>query len=214
MRNVSAAILPGLFLAAAPVWASAEEGARTWHFTVLLDGRHIGEHDFAVTHRGDDVVVDTAAHFKVVVAFIPVYAYNHQDREVWRNGCLLSLSSHTNDNGKQEFVEGALAGQAFAVRSAGTALTLPACVRSFAYWDASLLAEPPLLNSQTGEFQSATLAPDGTQDIRVGARTLAARRYALRGPHLSIDVWYSDSGQWVALESKLENGRTLRYEIQ
>ncbi len=215
MRNLSAAILPSLFLAVAPVWASAaEEGARNWHFTVLLDGKHIGEHDFTIAQRGDEVAVDTRAHFKVGVAFIPVYSYDHQDHEVWRNGCLFTLSSHTNDNGKRDFVEGALQGQAFGVRSARTTLSLPACVRSFAYWDESQLAQPPLLNSQTGEFQSATLTAAGTQSIRVGAQTLAAKRYALRGLHLSIDVWYSDSGRWVALESKLESGRTLRYEIQ
>ncbi len=215
MRNVTAAILPSLLLAAAPILApAAEREARSWHFAVLLDGKHIGEHDFVLTRHGDEDVIDIVAHFKVGVAFIPLYAYDHQNHEVWRNGCVVSVSSKTNDNGHQEFVEGAEQDQGFKVRSARGALTLPACVRTFAYWDKSLLAQPPLLNTQTGEFQAATLSAAGVQSVMVAGRPLAAMRYALRGAHLAIDVWYSDAGDWVALESKLESGRTLRYEIQ
>jgi Family of unknown function (DUF6134) len=148
------------------------------------------------------------------VAFIPLYVYDHQNHEVWRNGCVVSVSSRTNDNGRKEFVEGAEQDQAFKVRSARGPLTLPACVRTFAYWDENLLAQPPLLNTETGEFQSVTLSAGSVQSVTVAGRPLAAKRYSLRGPHLAIDVWYSDAGDWVALESKLESGRTLRYEIQ
>jgi hypothetical protein len=215
MRNVNAAIVPGLLLAAAPVLAdAADEAARSWHFAALLDGKHIGEHDFVLARHGDEVVVDNVAHFKVVVAFIPLYVYDHQNHEVWRNGCVVTVSSRTNDNGRKDFVQGAAQGAAFEVRSARGSLTLPACVRTFAYWDESLLAQSPLLNSQTGEFQSVALTAGGVESVNVRGQTLAAKRYSLKGPHLTIDVWYADSGDWVALESKLESGRTLRYEIQ
>jgi hypothetical protein len=215
MRNVTAAILPSLFLSAVPVLApAAEQEARSWHFAVLLDGKHIGEHDFVLTRHGDADVIDIVAHFKVGVAFIPLYVYDHQNHEVWRNGCVVSVSSRTNDNGRKDFVDGAVQDQAFRVRSARGVLTLPACVRTFAYWDENLLAQPPLLNTQTGEFQAVTLTAAGVQSVTVAGRPLAAKRYSLRGPHLAIDVWYSEAGDWVALESKLESGRTLRYEIQ
>jgi hypothetical protein len=215
MSNATAAILPSLFLTALPLLApAAQPQARSWHFAVLLDGKRIGQHDFVLTHHGDQDIVDIVAHFKVGVAFIPLYAYDHQNHEVWRNGCVLSVSSRTNDNGRKDFVEGVSQDQAFMVRSARGALTLPACVRTFAYWDENLLAQPPLLNTQTGELQSLTLTAAGVQSVTVAGRPLAAKRYALRGAHLAIDVWYSEAGDWVALESKLESGRTLRYEIQ
>ena len=215
MRNLNAVILPGLFLAAAPAWvAAADAGTRSWHFTVLLDGKRIGAHDFVVGRHGDEVVADNVAHFKVVVAFIPVYVYDHENHEIWRGGCVTSIASRTNDNGHRVFVQGTLKDQAFQLESSRGALALPACVRTFAYWDESLLREPPLLNAQTGELQSVTVTPDGVENIGVGAKTLAAKRYSLRAPHLAIDVWYSGEGDWVALESKLESGRMLRYEIR
>lgn len=214
MRNLNAAILPGLLLAAVPAWAAAADDSRSWHFTALLDGRRIGAHDFTVRRHGDEITVDSAAHFKVGLAFIPLYAYDHEDHETWRDGCLTSIASRTNDNGHQIFVRGTLQGAAFAVDSSRGARMLPACVRTFAYWDESLLSQPPLLNTQTGELQSVAVTFHGSETITVAGSTLAAKRYSLKAPHVAIELWYTGSGDWVALESRLDGGRTLRYAIQ
>jgi hypothetical protein len=194
--------------------AAADPQAGSWHFTVLLDGKRIGEHDFTIARHGDETDVDTEAHFKVKAAFISFYQYDHRDHEVWRNDCLARITSRTRDNGKSFAVQGGLKGDAFEVEGARGAATLPGCVKTFAYWDQHLLTEPRLLNSQTGEYQPVTLNRDGTQSVKVGGRTIAAQRYSLRAPKLDIDLWYSEAGEWVALESKLESGRILRYEIQ
>jgi Family of unknown function (DUF6134) len=194
--------------------AAADPPAGSWHFTVLLDGKRIGEHDFTVARHGDETDVDTEAHFKVKAAFIAFYQYDHRDHEVWRNGCLAGITSRTHDNGRSFAVEGELKGGTFEVQGSGGAATLPACVKTFAYWDQSFLTEPQLLNSQTGKFQAVTLTRVGPQSVKVGGRSIPAQRYSLRAPKLDIDLWYSESGRWLALQSKLESGRLLRYEIQ
>src|ERR1700761_4789084 len=129
MTIVNAAVALGLVLGAETSATTATSPARTWHFTALLDGKPIGEHDFAVDHHGDDTVVESVARFRVSLAFIPVYHYDHRDHEVWRDGCLASLSSHTDDNGREDFVTGRSQGQGFAVDSSRGATALPACVR-------------------------------------------------------------------------------------
>ena len=215
MRNLNTPILPGLFLAALPGWVvAADPGTQSWHFTVLLDGKRIGQHDFVIRRQGDEVVAENVAHFKVGVAFIPLYAYDHENHEIWRGGCVTEVSSRTNDNGHKLFVQGALEGEVFEVKGSRGALRLPGCVRTFAYWDLGLISAPPLLNTQTGELQAVSVTAGGVQNIRAGGKTLAATRYLLRAPHLAIDAWYSAAGDWVALESKLEGGRMLRYALQ
>jgi hypothetical protein len=215
MSKLGVASVPGVLLGAMATLAGAADLAPlNWHFKALLDGKHIGEHDFVLTHKDDEVVIDDIAHFKVTMALIPVYAYEHENHEAWRNGCLATISSRTNDNGKKSFVHGAVTGEVFEVESSRGARTLSGCVHSFAYWDKESLLASQLLNAQTGEYQAVTLTKVGMQNVSVGGQSVSAARYALRAAHLSIDVWYSDSGQWVALESKLESGRTLRYEIQ
>ena len=211
-----AAVLGFYILCAGAVVAAAapESPGGNWHFTVLLDGKRIGEHDFAVARHGDETDVVTEAHFRVKAAFISVYQYDHWDHEVWHNGCLARLSSHTRDNGKSFAVQGDLKGDAFEVHGSRGAATLPACISTFAYWNQRFLTEQRLLNSQTGEFQPVTLTRDPSQSVKVRGQIIPAQRYSLRGPKLDIELWYSESGDWIALESKLASGRTLRYEIQ
>ena len=94
MRKVGAAIVLGLSLrAAAAVAGDAGTESSHWHFKVLLDGKRVGEHDFALTHKNDEIVIDDVAHFKVTVALIPVCVYDHQNHEEWRNGLHHPLQS-------------------------------------------------------------------------------------------------------------------------
>jgi hypothetical protein len=70
MSNVNAAVLLGFVLTGVPAWVTAAEAAsRSWHFAVLLDGKQIGAHDFAIVRQGDDLPVDSVARFK---ASLPV----------------------------------------------------------------------------------------------------------------------------------------------
>ncbi len=46
------------------------------------------------------------------------------------------------------------------------------------------------------------------------ARARRALRYALETRDFRIDLWYSPSKEWLALESRTESGRTIRYQIQ
>jgi len=217
MTNLKPAILLGVYMlcvSGAGAAAAPDSPAGSWRFTVLLDGKRIGEHDFAVVRQADEVVVDTEAHFKVKVALIPFYEYDHQDHEVWRNGCLGQINSRTHDDGKTFAVQGLLKGNGFEVQGAHGALTLPACIKTFAYWDQRFLTEQRLLNSQSGEYQPVTVTRGGIESLKVRGQTIPAQRYSLRAPKLDINLWYSAAGDWVELESKLVSGRTLRYEIQ
>ena len=194
--------------------AAVETSTQNWHFVVSLDGKRIGEHDFIVARNGDNVDVDIHAHFKVRAAFIPLYGYDHRDHEVWNHGCLTRMDSQTNDDGKRLTVHGSVERAGFEVHGPHGEAMLPACVESFAYWDKSFLTQARLLNSQTGEYESVYLTRHGVETIQVGGQSLAAEHYSLRAPHFGIDLWYSREGEWVALESHLESGRTLRYEIE
>jgi len=95
-----------------------------------------------------------------------------------------------------------------------TGTTLPACVQTFAYWDKSFLQQSHLLNSQTGEFTTINTTRIGVEQIQVVNQPIEAEHFLLQTPRFSIDLWYSKSGEWLALESLTENGHRLRYEKQ
>jgi hypothetical protein len=178
---------------------------------VTADGRSIGSHTFKVSGDAQNRSVQTTATFEASVLRIPIYHYEHHDSESWKDGCLQKIDADTDDNGKTYPVHGYSDSLGFHLT---TGATLPACVQTFAYWDKSFLQQSQLLNSQTGEFTPINTARVGVEQITVVNRPVEAEHFLLRTPRFSIDLWYSKSGEWLALESLTENGHRLRYEKQ
>lgn len=185
---------------------------QTWNFTVYLGDEEIGQHYFRVSDVDGRIHVETEAEFNVKFLFLTVYKYRHKNYEVWNGECLESIASETNDNGDKLFVHGEAAGQQFTVETAEGKQALNGCIKSFAYWGLDKLNSDALLNSQTGELlevdfypvtaDSNSLANDGKQQYRIEAKDML------------IDLWYGLDNQWLALNSTLESGRVLRYEMK
>jgi hypothetical protein len=199
----------------AVVHASMQSGPdREWRFKVSVDGRPIGEQSFVITEDAGKSQIAIRARFEVRVLFVPVYRYEHDNREEWQDGCLVRIDALTRDNGEKLFVRGEQGPETFVVEGPNGHQRLPPCVSTFAYWDRSFLAAERLLNSQTGEYTPVNVGPPRQETLKVGDRDLASERYTLEGPDFSIRLWYSPEGEWLALESTTKEGRKLRYERQ
>jgi hypothetical protein len=195
------------------VVASASDGTRKLSFDVFLDDRAIGYHGFELAPAGDGVRVETRAEFEVKLLLITAFEYDHRNTELWRNGCLQAIDASTDSNGKQYSVRGQARDDAFVVATTEGERRLGDCVATFAYWDRELLLQRrELLNSQTGEYVPVRIDSLGRDRIRIGGRDVPVERYALKGGELDIILAYATgSGEWVALDSRLDGGRTLRY---
>jgi hypothetical protein len=198
---------------ATPAIATASDGVRKLTFDVFLDDRAIGYQRFALTPAGDGTRIETQAEFEVKLLLITAFAYDHRNTELWRDGCLQSIDSRTDSNGKKYAVSGRVQGAGFVVATNEGELSLGDCVASFAYWDRDVLLQcQRLLNSQTGEYMPVRIDALGLDRVRIGERDVAVERYALKGQGLDITLAYAvGGGEWVALDSKLDGGRTLRY---
>ncbi|MDY6979998.1 MAG: DUF6134 family protein [Pseudomonadota bacterium] len=215
MKNIiltvalSLGLLPALTLAS----SGMNSADRQWHFTVYLDDKAIGYHRFRVTHDAEQQQVISEARFDVRFWFINAYEYRHYNRETWRDGCLIEVDAATDDNGELSQVRARRDnGQLNFSRPENK--SLEGCVRSFAYWAPQYLDSARLLNTQTGEYQDVEVVRLGKDDVTVGGQVQQANRYRIRNEKFSIDLWYSDQNQWLALESTTERGATLRYRIQ
>lgn len=192
------------------VATAGEAATREWNFAVSLDGKPIGEHRFTLHDHGDVRELDSEARFNVRFLFINAYRYEHRARERWSGDCLQSVEARTDANGKPRVVEGERANGAFVLRTGGAAVLPDACVQTFAYWNPSILDARRLLNPQTGEYVDVKVLLMGREVID----GQSAERYRLIGDGetpLQIDLWYTASRDWVALESLTPEGRRLRY---
>ena len=212
MRILSWAWLFCLALVAPHTAFAASPGE--WRFNVLLDGSTIGSQLFRLTRDGNRSRVEIEASFDVKVLFFNAYSYRHRNEEVWEGGCLRSMQASTDDNGKLFRVNATSTDNGVLVETVDRREQLPACISSFAYWDPEELRSPRLLNSQTGKYEPVTLRELGQETIAFRGQPTLARRVALESRNPRIDLWYSLSDDWLALESTTTSGRKLYYERQ
>jgi hypothetical protein len=184
--------------------------AREWHFDVTLDGRAIGEHRFRLREDGDARELTSEADFRVRFLFIDAYRYEHRAREQWQGDCLARLDARTDANGRQTVVSGERTGPGFRLEVGDSEASLDTCVQTFAYWNPSILDARQLLNPQTGEYQPVKVLEMGRERIG-GQPAIRYRLIGSGGSPLEIDLWYTPSLEWLALESKTPEGRRLRY---
>ncbi len=183
-------------------------------FRVLLDGKPIGMHRFQFDVQDGRETVIISADFKVTFLAIPVYSYEHRNRELWSNGCLQAIEAYTDDNGDESYVKGQRNGIVFEVVTHHETMALQSdCVMSFAYWDRRILHQEKLLNAQTGDYLRVDIEDSGNEQLRLEQMEIAARRFNLTNEDKGIDIslWYSaESGRWLSLESRVD-GRVIRY---
>jgi len=193
--------------------SASVEGARRLTFDVFLDERPIGVQRFGLETTSNGLRVEVDAAFQLRVLRITAFSYEHRNVELWRDGCLHSIESRTNSNGTPYRVKGSAAGDAFLVSNGAGEQRLAECVGTFAYWDKrELLQRSKLLNSQTGDYVNVAARALGPGKLKLGDRELPVERYELRGRDLAIQLAYSaETGEWVALDSEVAGGRTLRY---
>ncbi|MBL8266791.1 DUF6134 family protein [Steroidobacter sp.] len=204
-------LLVVLSIAAVPQTALAN---RSWDFRVFLGDKEIGSHRFELLEQGNQRQLTSEAHMKVKLLFVTAYTYDHHDVEQWNGDCLSTLASSTDDNGKKHRVSAQRQGSATVVQTLQGSQRLGECLLTFAYWNPAMLQQTQLLNSQDGEYVGVKIKDAGADSIVVRGVNTPARRYELRSDKLSIDLWYSERQEWLALESKTERGQKLIYRLR
>ena len=213
----------GRFLSVATlqvVWLGvAGAGGAAWaaepqrlEFEVLLDAKPIGTHRYEVVTADDgSQTVTSKASFDVKLLGFVVYRYRHQAQERWREGCLANIDSTTDDNGAKVTVSGHASTGGFEVVRPRP-LVRSGCIRGYAYWNpAWLLNQMQLLNPQTGEFDASSMTLVGRESVNRSGASIPANHYRLLGGKLVIDLWYSDGGEWLQLESPARGSQRLVY---
>jgi hypothetical protein len=204
MTPLHRSIVTGLLLMAALPAHAAQ-----WQFDVFLDGHRIGEHTFTIERLGNDrYVARSNARFDVKVMWIPVFRYRHESVEQWQGDCLDSIESRTRVNDERYRLDGSRQGNEFdlAIERDGSReqRSLPACVATYAYWDARTLRQHAhLLNSQTGSYDAVSLERLATELRIVGEHS---------GDRFAIDVDYGD-GRWEGLTTQ-RDGRRIEYRLR
>jgi hypothetical protein len=192
-------------------WSASSQ---TYDFKVYLGKDEIGRQRFDVSTEGEQTEVRVDAQFTVKFLYITVYTYRHTNVETWERTCLRKIHAETDDNGESFFVNGIVRNGKLQVQTQAGNWIGEGCIKTFAYWNPEWITDERLLNSQTGEYQPASILAVGEETIPVqGVPTRTTHRRIVTDK-FTIDLWYTLNGRWVALHSTTKKGDILRYVLQ
>ena len=204
--------------------ARAETGAETdtarhWNFQVYLNDTPIGWQHFTLDQltrdrHGDERSMDVEAKFAVKFLGFTVYRYQHHAHAQWRGDCLQALRTRTDDDGDKYKVDSEHDGDTLVVIVGDKRIRTDSCPMTFAYWNPAILQRTRLINTQTGKYETVDIRKIGSEKISVRGNMVEANHYRIAGIEQPIDLWYSDAGDWLALSSRVSDGKLLRYELQ
>lgn len=177
--------------------AMARAAPRGLTFAVFRNGSRIGEHRMSFAGREGELTATSEVEMVIRLGPVPVYRYRHHAAERWSGGRFQSLATTTSANGKRMAVAAERSDGGVAIDGAAGRVQAPAGAAPLTHWNPKAF-DGPLFNPQEGKL------------LKVTARAVGARHYAVRG-ETQIDDWYDEAGAWSALRGKLPDGSTIEY---
>jgi hypothetical protein len=212
MMRLGAAMGCAAALAAPAMAATDLPASGEWAFRVLLDDKPIGEHRFTLTAQGDRRQLHSVAAFDVKFLGFSAYRYRLDVTEQWQGDCLTGLNATTDNDGKRSRVMARIEGDnRLLIAAPAGEQAVEGCLMTFAYWSPAMRKQSRLLDPQTGRLEAVNISVVGQETIPLRGQPTPATRVRIDGPKQPIDLWYSEQGDWLALQSTVAGGRKLVY---
>lgn len=204
------AISPGAAIAAIPQSAPVDP---TMAFRVDRGETPIGTHKIRFHQEADGLHVTIDIQLAVTFGPITVFRYTHRNEEVWRDGRLASIETHTDDDGEKFWVKGKATDKGFELDSSFAGkLVAPAGIIPASYWNPDILKQTQILDTQKGRIFNIDIKPGATTTEKVNGRAQQVREYVMSGD-LRLTLFYTQDGEWVNIAFDAR-GAKVTYEVE
>jgi hypothetical protein len=199
----AAPTIPGLW--------SPKDGDRL-EFDVFRNGDPFGRHTVMFRRQGDRLTATTDIDLKVAVGPVTLYHYIHKAEETWIGGQLTAISARTKNRGRWNEVAATAVDGGLQVAGKAFKGVLNGDIIPSSHWNKRQMFQPSMLSTETGEMLPMTVVDKGVETIKVGMRTIEARRYLVKSD-IEASFWYDASGHWVKCAFEAE-GSKVEYVLR
>jgi hypothetical protein len=200
----------GALLLPAAVGASSSLRAER-RFTILRAGSDIGRH--AITLEKRDGAHHLAVDVDIVVRILGIAAYRYEmrNREVWRDGRLVSIDCNVNDDGTRKTVRATATPDGVEIDGSGFSGLAPAPVATTTYFTPDFLERPRWISTDNGEVYPMQVTRSGDERVETAAGPVDATRWrAVGGADFDATLFYDARGEWVSIAFDA-SGEPARY---
>lgn len=182
-------------------------------FDVFRGSTGFGSHVIRFDRNGDSLVTDTTIRLRAGLGPITVFRYEHDAREEWRDGKLVSLESRTLKDGDDYQLDVMRDAESYQIERDVPELSginqLPAEFLPSSHWHGYGEQLETILNTETGEPMDVEVTYMGTEEIQGDGGTIMADHYRLVSS-IVLDLWYDENGRWAGCEFTARDQR-IRY---
>jgi hypothetical protein len=190
--------------------ASPARAEKPLHFTILRKGEAVGTHDMTFTRKDDTLTVGIHTHVFVKVLFI-TYKFTCDSTETWKDGKLVALEAHTNDDGDKHDVSVAQKDGKLQLTADGKTSVISADTITSSWWNKKLTGRPELLDYLTGKMQSIKVKDLGAETVQADGKDIATEHYKVDGG-LQRDLWFA--GDRMVRQSLVKRGDLIEYALK
>ena len=189
-------------------WRSGVPDDNILAYEITRKGKRLGFQviEFSEAENGD-LIADVHIEIDFKLGFITLFRYRHANREVWRDGELISLVSRTDNNGDDVSVNLQRDGSRLVGSGSRYEDNLDDPILSTSYFNPNFVRQTRLVSTQDGRLLETEVEELGRERLLLQTGPVEATRFRLSGK-LKIDIWYTDSGRWVKTEFT-RGGNTL-----
>jgi hypothetical protein len=189
----------GALLLPASVGASTSLRAER-RFTILRAGSDIGRHAITLEKRDDAHHLAVDVDIVVRILGIAAYRYEMRNREVWRDGRLVSIDCEVNDDGTRKTVRAAATADGVEIDGSGFSGLAASPVATTTYFTPEFLKRPRWISTDDGEVYSMQVARDGDERIETAGGAIQTTRWrAVGGDDFDATLFYDARGEWVSI---------------
>ena len=211
LRIASAAlILTAGFLLGKPGWAAGVPEGGVLAFNIVRNGEAIGTHTYRFNKSGDRTEVQIKTDIDFRLLSIPVYTFEHESREVWRNGRLTSLESITNENGTPVKLQVHREEDSLMVTGADGNLHVDHEIIPASLWNHLVLNRTETLTTVSGNLKTFQVEYIGEETIDVRGQKTTTQHFRLTG-EFERDLWYDNANVLVGVRFEADDGSTVAY---
>ncbi len=193
-------LIGGLAAMAALPANAARAAQASRRFAILRDGKDIGFHTIAMTRDGADLRVAIDIEIVVRVLGIAAYRYEMRNREVWRDGRLVSMDCAVNDDGKAKTVRAARDGAVLRIDGPGFSGPAPDMAATTTYFTRDFLKRDTWVSTDNGELFAVTVADQGSETIATGGGRVECAAYrATNNADFDVTLFYDARGEWASV---------------
>lgn len=178
----------------------SDADAKQLSFDVLRNGDKIGTHVFNISQKANETIVTVRTRLKVTAVFVTVFRYEHDRKEVWKDGKLITFTSKTHNDGDDLTLSVKNTGNAFmAIDQDGKQSSLANTALPVTLWYNKIVNGNQLFSALDAVIYSVSSRKVGNETIQIGSKRYQTTKYTMTG-QLNRHLWYDQNGDLVKIQ--------------